>query len=363
MTVRLTEGPDAGAAWHYGDPLREQKALVGGLAGVDLSHRPVFTVSGRDRLSWLNDISSQDFAHLEPGTPTVAYILDAQGHLTHVFGATDDGETLWCHTEPGHLPALLDWLRKMVFAARVEIADVSDAYALVLPPARTTVAEPDEAREEMVAEPDEAREGMVAELDGAREGTVAEPDEAPSSSSGIMSSGPVMVPRDQVDAALGENRAGIWAMEALRIASGTPRIFLDTDERTIPNELANPEAELLGPAVHLRKGCYPGQETVARVYNLGRPPRRLTLLHLDGSAERLPAVGAEVLADGKPVGRMGTSERHFELGPIGLALLKRTLPADAELVVDGVAAAQELLVDPESGLHWRPEPGIGRTAG
>jgi folate-binding protein YgfZ len=330
MTVRLTEGVDAGAAWHYGDPLREQKALAGGLAGVDLSHRPVFTVTGRDRLSWLNDISSQDFLHLEPGVPTVAYILDAQGHLTHVFGATDDGETLWCHTEPGHLPALLDWLRKMVFAARVELADVSDGYALVLPPAGETVAEP---------------------------------DEAPSSSSGSITAGagPVIVSRDQVDAVLGENRAGIWAMEALRIASGTPRIFLDTDERTIPNELANPASDLLGPAVHLRKGCYPGQETVARVYNLGRPPRRLTLLHLDGSAERLPAVGAEVLADGKPVGRMGTSERHFELGPIGLALLKRTLPADTELVVDSVAAAQELLVDPESGLHWRPEPGIGRT--
>lgn len=312
MTVRLTEGVDAGAAWHYGDPLREQKALLAGTAGVDLSHRPVFTVSGRDRLSWLNDISSQDFVHLEPGVPTVAYILDAQGHLTHVFGATDDGETLWCHTEPGRLEPLLGWLRKMVFAARVEIADVSDAYALVLPPA---------------------------------------------------AGGPLIVPRDQVDAALGENRAGIWAMEALRIASGTPRIFLDTDERTIPNELATPDAEHLGPAVHLRKGCYPGQETVARVYNLGRPPRRLTLLHLDGSAERLPAVGVEVLADGRPVGRMGTSERHFELGPIGLALLKRTLPADAELLVDGIAAAQELLVDPEAGLHWRPEPGIGRPTG
>jgi folate-binding Fe-S cluster repair protein YgfZ len=114
--------------------------------------------------------------------------------------------------------------------------------------------------------------------------------------------------------------------------------------------------------VHLRKGCYPGQETVARVYNLGRPPRRLTLLHLDGSAERLPAVGTEVLHGGRVVGRMGTSERHHELGPVGLALLKRTLPADADLLVDGIAAAQEVLVDPEAGLHWRPEPGVGAHA-
>jgi len=311
MTTKLTEGVDAGAVWHYGDPFREQKALVAGRAGVDLSHRPVFTVSGSDRLKWLNDISSQDFENLAPGQPTVAYILDAQGRLTHVFGALDDGTTLWCHTEPGHLEPLLAWLRRMVFAARVEIADISDDYALVLPPA--------------------------------------------------SGKGPIIGPRGEVEATLGDSLAGIWAMEAVRIASGTPRIFLDTDEKTIPNELANPEADLLGPAVHLHKGCYPGQETVARVYNLGRPPRRLTQLLIDGSVDRLPEQGADVLLDGVVVGRMGTSERHYELGPIGLALLKRGTPTDAELLVDGIPAAQELLVDPDAGLHWRPQRGLGRA--
>ena len=311
MTTKLTEGVDEGAVWHYGDPFREQKALVAGRAGVDLSHRPVFTVSGSDRLKWLNDITSQDFENLAPGQPTVAYILDAQGRLTHVFGALDDGTTLWCHTEPGHLEPLLAWLRRMVFAARVEIADISDDYALVLPPAGEK--------------------------------------------------GPIIVPRGEVEASLGDSLAGIWAMEAVRIASGTPRIFLDTDEKTIPNELANPEADLLGPAVHLHKGCYPGQETVARVYNLGRPPRRLTQLLIDGSVDRLPERGADVLLDGVAVGRMGTSERHYELGPIGLALLKRGTPTDAELLVDGIPAAQELLVDPDAGLHWRPQRGLGRA--
>jgi folate-binding protein YgfZ len=309
--VQAIEGVDAGAVWHYGDPFREQKALVAGRAGVDLSHRPVFTVTGADRLKWLNDITTQDFANLVPGQPTVAYILDAQGRLTHVFGALDDGATLWCHTEPGHLDELLAWLRRMVFAARVEIADLGEDFALVLPPAAVT--------------------------------------------------GPVIVQRDQVEAMLGETRAGIWAMEAVRIASGTPRIFLDTDGKTIPNELANPADDVLGPAVHLRKGCYPGQETVARVYNLGRPPRRLTRLLLDGSVDRLPPVGADVLLDGVAVGRMGTSERHYELGPIGLALLKRGTPLAAELSVDGIPAAQEVLVDPDAGLHWRPQSGLGKA--
>lgn len=369
MTVRLPEGVDAGAVWHYGDPFREQKALLAGTAGVDLSHRPVFTIAGADRLTWLNDITSQDFAALAPGVPTVAYILDAQGHLTHVFGATDDGETLWCHTEPGHLAALLDWLRKMVFVARVEIADVSADYALVLPPVESTplVESPSLVEPKPLVEPTPLVEAKplveLVETSGSVS-TSSTNDGVTATGAGATTGGrgavPMIVPRDRVDATLGDNRAGIWAMEALRIASGMPRVFLDTDERTIPNELANPADDRLGPAVHLRKGCYPGQETVARVYNLGRPPRRLTLLHLDGSDDRLPEVGADVLADGRPVGRMGTSERHFELGPIGLALLKRTVPVDAQLTVAGIAASQELLVDPDAGLHWRPQPGLGR---
>jgi folate-binding protein YgfZ len=309
--VRHEAGPDAGAVWHYGDPFGEQRALVAGRAAVDLSHRPVFSIGGRDRLTWLHAIASQDFAGLATGVPVTSYILDAQGHVGHVFGGVDDGETFWGHTEPGHEAALLAWLTRMVFAARVEVLDRSESHVLVLQ---------------------------------------------------AGASAPAVVPRAEQEAALGPVRAGTWATEALRIAAGLPRAFLDTDDRTIPNELANPEGDRLGPATHLAKGCYPGQETVARIYNLGRPPRRLVLLHLDGSVDSLPAVGADVLADGRVVGRMGTSERHHELGPIGLALLKRQVPVDAALVVDGIAAAQEVLVDPAAGLHWRPEPGLGRLA-
>lgn len=302
MSVLVPTGIDAGAVWHYGDPYAEQKALAAGLAGVDLSHRPVFTISGPDRLTWLHAITSADFEHLQPGAPLNAFILNPQGHITQVFAAIDDGNTLRCHTEPGHVEALLAWLRKMVFAARVEIGEVDDELAVVIAPG----------------------------------------------------AGAQVIARDEIEATLGQTRAGIWAMEAVRIAAGLPRIFLDTDERTLPNELANPSETMLGPAVHLSKGCYPGQEAVARTYNLGRPPRRLTLLHLDGSTDTLPAVGADVLADGVVVGRMGSSERHYEFGPTGLALLKRNVPTGVELIVDGIAAAQEVLVDPDAGLHFRP---------
>ncbi len=229
--VRHESGPDAGAVWHYGDPMREQRLLARGEAGVDLSHRPVFGITGPDRLSWLNNIVTQKLDDLAPGVWTTAYILDPQGRIAHVFGGVDDGETLWASTEPGHERPLLDWLLRMRFAARAEIADLGETHAMVI------------------------------------------------------AGGPRIVPRDDLDEVLGERRAGTWAAEALRIEAGSPRIFVDTDEKTIPNELANPDGLVLGPAVHLKKGCYPGQETVARVYTLGRPPRRLTLLHLDGSAE------------------------------------------------------------------------------
>lgn len=302
MTVLVEDGVDVGAVWHYGDPFGEQKALVAGRAGVDLSHRPVFTIAGPDRLIWLHAITSADFAHLTPGSVLNAYILNPQAHLQHVFAATDDGEQLWCHTEPGRAEALLAWLRRMIFAAKVEISDPLDSHVVVMPPG----------------------------------------------------AGPQVVPADDVETLMGDVFAGLWAVEALRIAAGQPRVFLDTDERTMPNELANPDGDALGPAVHLNKGCYPGQEAVARTFNMGRPPRRLTWLHLDGSAEELPPVGAEVTnADGEVVGRMGTSERHYEWGPLGLALLKRTVDIEAPLTVAGIATSQQVLVDPEVGRHFR----------
>ena len=144
-------------------------------------------------------------------------------------------------------------------------------------------------------------------------------------------------------------RAGTWAYEARRISTGVPRIGVDSDHRTIPNELG-----LLGPAVHLEKGCYRGQETVARVHTLGRPPRRLVRLHLDGSAEALPTRGSALELDGRAVGFVGGSARHYELGPVALGLVKRNVDPDAVLTVDGIAAGQELVVDPEVGLHVRP---------
>ncbi len=317
---------DEGAVWHYGDPMREQRAMQAGRAVVDLSHRDVISVSGPDRLSWLHSLTTQHLAVLAPGVGTTALVLSPTGHIEHIMYAVDDGETFWAHTEPGAAPALVEFLTKMKFMMAVEIVDRSAEMGVVW-----AAGPAPESRRVTRAGADSlgGHESFVA-LDHVEDLLFSVyPDTTP---------------------------AGMWAYEARRIAGGVPRIGVDTDHRTIPNEVG-----LLGVGVHLDKGCYRGQETIARVNNLGRPPRRLVLLHLDGSVDELPERGAEIRlrapADpGKPargIGIVGSSARHFELGPIGLGLIKRSVPVEAELLAGGIAAGQEVLVDPEIGLHFR----------
>ena len=151
----------------------------------------------------------------------------------------------------------------------------------------------------------------------------------------------LVVPRDQLPAVArpatdgGLRPAGVWTYEAHRVAGLRPRLGVDTDERTIPHEVG-----WIGTAVHLDKGCYRGQETVARVHNLGRPPRMLVLTHLDGSVSR-PITGAPITAGGRAVGRLGTVVDHVDLGPVALALVKRGLAADTPLTVNADDAGDE----------------------
>ncbi len=311
--VLATHGPDAGVAWHYGNPTAEGRALDAGEGVVDLSNRNVLRVSGSDRLRWLHSLTSQVFERLAPGAANSAYVLSPNGHIEHALYGVDDGDTYWAWTEPGHGADLVAWLDSMRFMMRVEVA-LAEGYGLVWRPGAP------------------AGEGL---------------HRAGADSLGGYET---FVPRDAVNALVSAARpVGTWAYEARRIEVGVPRIGVDTDDRTIPNELGVPS-----PAVALDKGCYRGQETVARVHNLGRPPRRLVRLQLDGSLSELPALGAELLSEGKVVGRVGASSRHHEQGPIALALVKRGVALDAPLLADGIAAAQEVLVDPEAGVHFRP---------
>ncbi|HEX4088737.1 MAG TPA: folate-binding protein [Trebonia sp.] len=327
------EWPDEGVAAHYGDPMREQRVMSEQPTLVDRSNRGVVKVTGPDRLSWLHSLTSQHLERLTPGRTEQALVLSPQGHLEHHLTLTDDGTATWIHVEPHTAEALVDYLNSMRFMLRVEVEDLSGALA-------------------------------VATIFGADAATAPEAADAEAVMQGPFGADLIVKPDAMGKLAATYPVAGVWAFEAARIAAHVPRPGLDTDHRTLPHEIG-----LIDAAVHLNKGCYRGQETVARIHNVGRPPRRLVFLHLDGSVDRLPAHGAPITAeDAAVVGFVGSAARHFELGPIGLGLVKRTVPADATLLADGVAAAQEVIVSPDAGANVKvtlrrdsvPQPPAGR---
>jgi tRNA-modifying protein YgfZ len=315
--------PDEGVAAHYGDPLREQRTIEESAGIVDRSCRGVLRITGPDRLTWLHSLTTQQLEGLAAGAAAQALVLSPNGHVEHHLTLTDDGTAVWVHVEPGTAAALAEFLESMRFMLRVEVADVSQDYAVL------TVLGP-------------AAGDLVAGLDGVQA----------SVNPGSFGTIDLIVARDQLPEVAGNlvrrgaAAAGMLAFEGLRIAARVPRLGLDTDHRTIPHEVGWIES-----AVNLTKGCYRGQETVARVHNLGHPPRRLVFLHLDGSAERLPGHGDPVELDGATVGFTGSAAWHYELGPIGLALVKRNVPVDATLLAGGVAAAQEVIVPPDAGAN------------
>jgi folate-binding protein YgfZ len=296
--VYVEDGLDKGAIWHFGEVAKEQRALAEGKAWADLSHRAVIEINGADRLTWLHSLTTQHLEKLQPGEWKEALILDPQGHVEQQLFLVDDGSSVFIHLDQDKKESLISYLEKMKFMLRVDVKDVSNEYAIFRAP------------------------GKSDDLGGPY----------------------ALVPRAEI-ASMSEAfnasnlQVGIWALEAERIASGRARIGMDTDHKSIPNELG-----ALNKSVHMNKGCYRGQETVAKVFNLGHPPRRLVLLHLDGSSVDLPKHGDPVTFEGKEIGFVGSVARHYELGPIALAVIKRTTPADAVLMADGVAANQEILV-------------------
>ncbi|WP_313545549.1 CAF17-like 4Fe-4S cluster assembly/insertion protein YgfZ [Leifsonia aquatica] len=336
---------EAGVPAHYGNPLGEQRALAEGRAIVDLSDRAVLTITGPDRLSWLNSLTSQALTRLQPGESSETLLLDVTGRVEHAVRLVEDGETLWLLVDRPEAEGLLSWLDRMRFMLRVELADRSDDLATI-----GTLGDP--------PLPIAAPNGVpLIWHDPWRAVAVGGHQYAQGEHPGAgWTWSERLVPRDALESIVarvesGElTAAGASAADALRIAAWRPRFSTEVDERTIPHEL-----DWLRSAVHLDKGCYRGQETVAKVHNLGHPPRRLVMLHLDGSEGAHPVRGASVSLGDKEVGTVTSTALHYELGPIALAVVKRSTAPDETLTVDAdgtlVAAAQEVVVPPGAGAE------------
>ncbi|GAA4191618.1 folate-binding protein YgfZ [Microbacterium oryzae] len=329
---------------HFGDPVREQRRLLAGDAIVPRGDRAVVRVAGEDRLTWLDSITSQALKRLTPGESTELLVLDPHGHIEHAAAVVDDGEAVWLIADAGDAPKLAKWLGMMRFRARVEVAERPDLRVVGFVAGGAAEERAVGAALHPADRPLVWRDPWTGVGQGGWQ--YARVEEHP----GTQLAWAEAIVDEAGAAALAEHGdvAGLLAAEALRIAAWRPRWSREVDERSLPHE-----TDWLRSAVHLDKGCYRGQETVAKVHNLGHPPRRVAMLHLDGSESVLPAPGAVVRDGESEAGRITSVARHHELGPIALAVLTRRTPADAPLVVDvdgvAVAAAQEVVVPADAG--------------
>ena len=319
---------------HFGNPMIEQRKLASGEAVVELD-RGVIQISGEDRLEWLHSMLSADFKNLKPGQSREALLLNVQGHIEHVFHASDDGTSTTLIVSAEAVSGLLVWFERMTFRSKVAIDDVSTEYVVF---------------------------GSVAEIDGlAASWTDPWPTVVAGGVRYAKTSGAkwgyreFLIHRDEYGSFCSKHElVGTDALDALRVAAWRPGLT-EVDERTMPHEV-----DWMATAVHLSKGCYRGQEAVAKTHNLGHPPRRLVFLHLDGSGHALPEVGSEIWVlnpDGsrseRARGVVTSMAQHYEQGPIALGLVQRNVLEDAELLVvseyGAISASQEVIVPSDAG--------------
>ena len=343
-------GP-VGVATAYGNSLTEQRSLLAGTAFVDLSHHGVIELTGPDRLSWLDSLLSQRLDQLKPGQSTETLLLDPHGHVQHAMRVFEDGNTTWLLVDEGRAAELIQWLLKMRFMKQVEIIDRSAELSTIgffgpLPELLAPLVIGRDGVPVVWVDPWNAvAEGGwqysahdLGQRHPGEQWNYAEAVIARSAAEELVA----LVNSGQLSV------AGTDALEALRIAAWRPRIATEGDDNALPHEF-----DWLRSAVHLNKGCYRGQETVAKVHNLGHPPRRLAFLSLDGVDVVVPGAGAVVLQGDTEVGHITYAARHFEEGVIALALLKRNADPEAELVVLSenlrIPATQVVIVPPDAG--------------
>ncbi len=324
---------DQNVAWHYGDPLREQKFLTQFETRVDISNRGVIKITGKDRKTFLHSLTSQHIERMNDKDSTVTLLLSPNGHIEHELHVINNPEEIYLIVENQSLNSILEFLQKMVFLSQVEISDVSNDLATVFESKR----EIDEIYPTWLT----PENYLGAPIQNAGTSAGGDPNKYVPSRPAKFIGREILIPRNELEKYLlaAKHLAGTWALEAVRIAAGVPRVIVDADHRTIPHEIG-----LIGNAVHLEKGCYRGQETIARVHNLGKPPRKLVLLHLDGSVNRLPKANSPVIVDGQEVGIVGSSAQHFELGPIALAIVKAKTQVLLNVAVDEIPATMQDIV-------------------
>ncbi|MEO0312846.1 MAG: hypothetical protein RL140_76 [Actinomycetota bacterium] len=300
----------------FSNPLVEQRELLNGTAAVALD-KSLITVAGVDRLTWLHALLSQNLRGLKSGESAEALLLNPQGHIEAIAHVVDDGSVTSLLVDRSVAQVLFDHLNKMKLRTKVELTLANELQVF------GTFGKPVSGAKLVWHDP--------------------WPNVYPGGHRYANASGETWDYFESVVSQCDLEPAGTEALTALRIAAHRPGME-EVDDKTLPHEL-----DLLTTAVHLSKGCYRGQEAVAKVHNLGHPPRRLVLLHLDGSAHILPKPGTPVSHGDQEVGRVTSVATHYEAGAIALAVVKRNLDLSAPLEIDGVSAAQQEIVPQDAG--------------
>ena len=324
----------SGAPAHFGNPLAEEAALREGQAFTCLSSLQVLRLTGEDCRRWLHSLSTCDVQNMEEGESREMLLLDPQGHINHAAFLQLEAEAIYLFTDREKIAALEDFLQKMKFRMRVEISRLAGAVFGFIDFSEEIAARIEQTAQVLWKDPwpqvlaGGAHYGVPPAMHPAagRRRWLAFYDEK-SGAAARMAWANILQP------------AGLLAWEAVRITDWRPRALTEVCGPVFPHEL-----DWLRTALHSSKGCYCGQEAVAKLINLGRVPRRLTYLYLEAGAE-LPSAGAKVYAGGKEVGILTSVTRSYLEGAVGLALLKRSVPVDQVLeVAENIAAAQQEIV-------------------
>jgi folate-binding protein YgfZ len=283
----------------------EYELLTESVGAVDRSNRAKFLVRGGEAVDFLQGQVSNDVDALVPGSGCYATILTHKGKLRTDLRILRGEDWLWLDTEAIGHAVVRHMLETYSLGRDVSFDDVTERRAIrsLIGPA---------ARERIDAAPPAEEHSFVEGAHGLYVTTFLGVD---------------VIGEPGLD--LGVEPVSEDAAECLRIEAGRPRLGFDMGSETIPQE-----AGINDRAVSFTKGCYVGQETVARLHYKGKPNRHLRGLRLTETVER----GAEIHLAEKVVGRVGSACVSPRFGPIALALVRREAAPGTEVIVNGAAA-------------------------
>jgi tRNA-modifying protein YgfZ len=297
------------------------RAVREGCGLVDRSERGKLAFTGAQAKAFLQGQVTNDVEALTPGTGCYAALLSPKGKMLGDLRILDTGDELWLDTERSALQEIFNVLHRarLGYAAELHKRTLQQGLVSLVGPGARRVAGPGAE-----ALPDAEHANAALDVDGIAARAVVTDLGLDLVCDAVQTAELIAALTDRGAETVPEATA-----EVLRVEHGRPRYGVDLDDTTIPQE-----AGLNERAVSFRKGCYVGQETVARLHYKGRPNRHLRGVRLSAPI----TAGTELTSGGRVVGRLGSVVVSPEHGPIGLALVRREVEPGAE-VAAGAATA------------------------